>query len=101
MRKRKELKQMIRALNRFDHDLRTEKRVYGKNDSLSHFFSYTYMASGEFHRIVKRTSDNRVATTQSYEYRDDGLVAKMTEHDGLGVIKRTFYYSYQTYDTPR
>jgi hypothetical protein len=92
---------MIRMRNRFDHDLRTEKRVYNKNDSLSHFFSYTYTVSGEFDRIVKGTPDDKVATVQSFEYRGDGLVAKMTEHNGFGIIKRTLYYSYRTYDTPR
>jgi hypothetical protein len=92
---------MIRMRNRFDHELRAEKRVYGKNDSLSHSFDYTYTASGEFNRIFKRTPDGKVAISQSYEYRGDGLVAKMIEYNGFGVIKRTLYYSYRTYDTPR
>jgi hypothetical protein len=92
---------MIKARNRFNHDFRIEKRVYGKDDSLSHSFSYTYTASVKFDRIVKRTTDDKVVTTQSFEYRDDGLVSKMIEYDGFGAIKRTLCYSYRSFNTSR
>ena len=90
--------QIMRVANLFGGDLRSRKDVFGPDDELLYWFTYTYTADREFEEIVKRLPGDTVALIQRYVYDEDGLIASVTETDADGAVLRTIYYRYRHFE---
>jgi len=85
----------IRTENLFDAaGMRTEKRIFNKDNQLDFTYFYTYTSSGDFEEIRKVMADGSLSRTDTYTYNDKGLVSELQVKDGEGkwLAYRKYYY---------
>lgn len=89
-----------RTRNAFEAGRRVTKEVDSPEGTLAHVFFYTYTAAGDFKEIVRRSPAGEVISRQVFEYRPDGLPAKVTDSDAAGKTTRVLSYSYEFFPSP-
>jgi len=85
----------IRTENHFDSDgMRTEKRIYNKDNQLDFTYFYTYTPSGDFSEIRKVMADGSLSRVDTYSYNKQGFVSELQVKDGEGkwLAYRKYYY---------
>lgn len=86
----------IRTENLFDDaGMRTEKRVYNKDNQLDFTYFYTYTPSGDFAEIRKVMADGGLSRVDAYVYNERGLVSELQVKDGEGkwLAYRKYFYN--------
>lgn len=85
----------IRTENLFDAaGMRTEKRIFNKDNQLDFTYFYTYTSSGDFAEIRKVMADGSLSRTDTYTYNNKGFVSELQVKDGEGkwLAYRKYYY---------
>lgn len=87
--------QMIRVENVFDaNNIRTHKRIYDQNDSLSFTYDYSYTAWGGIFEIAKKMADGSISRTDIYTYNEFNLpeTITITDAENNTIARRLYIY---------